>query len=80
MKWVRLVQVALWAVALAGAGLFGLYNAGVLGPNLGRSGSAGAPTVAQIGGPFSLTSHKGARITDQDLKGARRRFLISRPC
>lgn len=66
MKGLRILQIALWAVALAAAGAFGLYNAGVIGPG---TQTTVAPAVAQIGGPFRLTSHKGETVTEQDLKG-----------
>lgn len=63
----RLLQTALWAVALTAAGMFGLYSAGVIGA--GAQHTATAPAVAEIGGSFRLTSHKAATVTDRDFKG-----------
>lgn len=73
MRPLRIVQLTLWAAAAVGLVAVGLVLSGVL-PIDGSSRQAavtGAATQgrSQIGGPFRLTSHTGATVTDGDLKG-----------
>ena len=57
IAWVAIAGLAV-AAALAATGVL----PGLLGPTQ-------LPLSASIGGPFALTSHKGARITSDQLKG-----------
>ena len=63
LKTIRLVAwAAIAALALAaGAVMLGLGPQGF--------NPAKAPLSASIGGPFALTTHKGERLTSDDLKG-----------
>jgi protein SCO1 len=69
VRWLRVLQAALFAALLAEALFFGLLSAGLLGPRVQRTTTAETPSASQIGGPFHLTSHTGETVTDQDLKG-----------
>jgi protein SCO1 len=62
----RTIRIGAW-VAISALGIAALLMSfGVLpGGNTGTP----APMAAAIGGPFSLTSHKGARIDSAQLKG-----------
>jgi protein SCO1 len=63
----RMIRIAAWA-AIAGLGLVAaMMMAGVM-PGF-KGGGAQAPLAATIGGPFSLTSHTGARVDSTQIKG-----------
>jgi protein SCO1 len=68
----RVVQLALWGAAAVGLVVMGLAFSGAL-LVIGSNQRAAETTVTtgrpQIGGPFRLTSHTGATVTDQDLQG-----------
>lgn len=66
MPVLKYIRYAAWAAvvvigALAGAAAFGLYPGGPRSSQL--------PLAASIGGPFTLTSHEGKRLSDTDLRG-----------
>lgn len=70
MSRLRVLQTTLWILALAALGAFALAATGVLrspGSPVAQT-PARAPPVA-IGGPFRLTSHTGATVTNESLKG-----------
>ena len=68
MMVLRMVQIALWALA-AGA----VIGAGSLALGIWRLPQLEtvrtAPVAPQIGGPFKLTSHRGDAVTDADMRG-----------
>ena len=71
MRPLRVVQLTLWGAAAVGLvvlalAMSGLLPAGGPGQRTVVATTAGAP---QIGGPFRLTSHTGAVVTERDLKG-----------
>lgn len=73
MRPLRIIQFTLWSAAAVGLVVMGLTLSGVL-PIDGLRGQATVTSTEtqgqpQIGGPFRLTSHTGATITDADLKG-----------
>ncbi len=73
MSTLRKIRLVLWAtVGIAALGTTALLTGIVpLNKPLPASSSSG---VADIGGPFKLTSHKGRPVTDADLRG--RPFLV----
>jgi protein SCO1/2 len=66
MSPIKNVQMALWSlVAAAGVGA-ALLSMGMVPRQEQRMQSWG---IADIGGPFQLTTHKGTSLTDTDLRG-----------
>jgi protein SCO1 len=66
MKRLRAVRIALWIlVIIAGIGA-GVLSSGIFSP---REVAQTGTSVADIGGPFRLTTHKGKNLTDADLRG-----------
>ena len=63
MRALRVLQVCLWASALASVGAFAIYR--VNQPLVVEQTSAGSG----IGGAFRLTSHKGETLTEADVRG-----------
>lgn len=73
MSRLRTIRIVLWSlVAVAGAGATGLVT-GVIPLREPEPPQAGSG-IAEIGGPFRLTTHKGETLTDADLRG--RPFLV----
>ena len=66
MSALRLIRIAAWVAVLALAAVAGFA---FLGVRPGGLDPTGLPFAAQVGGPFTLTSHEGKRFTDADLKG-----------
>ncbi|MEP9370133.1 SCO family protein [Ancylobacter polymorphus] len=75
MRALKIIRIAAWgAVAIVGGVL--LAFSGIL-PGVERPGavmSSTATGVAEIGGPFELTTHGGKTLTDEDLEG--KPFLV----
>ena len=73
MSRLRIVQISLWSlVVIAGLGGIALWT-GIF-PLSERELLPTGSGVAEIGGPFRLTTHKGKPLTDADLRG--RPFLV----
>ncbi|MEJ6781016.1 SCO family protein [Aminobacter sp. Piv2-1] len=67
MSVLRIVRVATWAaIATIAAGTAAIY---VLGQGNGGIATTISSGKAAIGGPFSLVSHKGERVSDETLRG-----------
>jgi protein SCO1 len=62
----RFIRIGAW-IAIMALGLAALMMAAGILP--GFKDGARAPLAASIGGPFSLTSHKGVRVDSAQLKG-----------
>lgn len=68
MTRLRTIRIVLWVlVAIAGLSAVALATGLVLFRELSPSRSAG---VADIGGPFRMTTHKGEALTDANMRGA----------
>jgi protein SCO1 len=66
MTALKYIRYAAWAAIVV---LGGLAAMAALGVHPGGTRVAQLPLSASIGGPFSLTSHEGKRVTDKDLSG-----------
>lgn len=66
MTVLRFIRYAAWTAVIALGGLAGLT---ALGLYPGSDKMLQLPLAAAIGGPFSLISHEGKRITEKDLAG-----------
>jgi protein SCO1 len=66
MNTLKYIRYAAWAAIVV---LGGLAAMAAFGVHPGGTRVAQLPLSASIGGPFSLTSHEGKRVTDKDLSG-----------
>jgi protein SCO1 len=66
MTALKYIRYAAWAAIVV---LGGLAAMAAFGLHPGGTQVAQLPLSASIGGPFSLTSHDGSRVTDRDLRG-----------
>jgi protein SCO1 len=63
MTALKIIRYTAWAAVAALALVAGLVALGL------KPGGNPLPLAAQIGGPFTLTSHEGKRVTDKDFAG-----------
>jgi protein SCO1 len=71
MTWLRTLQFVLWSlIVVTGIGA-ALLSMGAVPPQMPHEKSSGVP---EIGGQFKLTTHRGATLTEADLRG--RPFLV----
>ncbi len=63
MTALKIIRYTAWAAVAALALVAGLVALGM------KPGGGNRPLSAQIGGPFSLISHEGKRVTDKDFAG-----------
>lgn len=68
MNW-KLLGVALVALALGGGLASWVLRPGAGGPATMPSGTLPTTGKALIGGPFSLTDHRGQRVSERDFRG-----------
>ena len=69
----RNIRIFLWAAVAVVAAVIVVFQAGLL-PDF--RGDSPRLARAEIGGPFKLTSHKGAAFTDADLRGRAQAVLF----
>ncbi|MDG4574506.1 MAG: SCO family protein [Defluviicoccus sp.] len=72
MIWLRRIRYVLWsAVGIAGfvaiAVMLGWWT--VDGPGARATRNAAPASIAEIGGSFTMTDHRGRTVTDRDIRG-----------
>lgn len=70
MNRLKSIRIMAWTAVLVCIGFFFFFSGIVPGVQRSPLGSASKnPTVATIGGPFKLTTHRGKTLTNKDLVG-----------
>lgn len=71
MSAIKLIRMLAWAAVVALAAAAGLAALGIRPGSVdpGSFDASKLPFAAQVGGPFTLTSHEGRRVSNTDLAG-----------